>query len=105
MVDVAFRVRFGEPFLPPEVTVPKPWLNWCLNTKLYESFERWSEPGHELNLAARLRGRWLDFRITDSPFDAIRSVELLGQTARFQIARHAWGTTKNVVYGPDYRER
>ena len=86
MVDLAFRAHWGEPFFPPEVVVPKTWLNWRLNQKLYAEFERWSEPDRELTLAARLWGRWLDFQITDSPFEAIRSVKLFGQTARFQIA-------------------
>jgi hypothetical protein len=102
MVDLAFRVHWGEPFLPPEVVVPRTWLNWRLNEKLYAEFERWSEPDRELTLAARLWGRWLEFQITDAPSDAIRSLKLLAQTARFQIVGGAWGKVKDLTYGPTF---
>jgi len=105
MVDVAFRVRWKERFLPPEVVVPKTWLNWRLNERLYRAFERSSEPGLGLTLAERLRGRWLEFQITDAPSDALRSLKLLAETARFQIARGAWGKVKDLTYGPDYSVR
>jgi hypothetical protein len=102
MVDIAFRVRWNEPFLPLEVVLPRTWLNGRLNEKLYDDFERWSVPGRPLSLAGRLWGRWLEFQITDAPSDALRSFKLLGQTARFRVAKRAWGTIKNVKYGPDY---
>jgi hypothetical protein len=105
MTDVAFRRRLGEPFLSAEIAVPATWLNWRLNEKLYRAFELWSMPDRELTLAARLWGRWLDFQITDSPSDALRSIKLLVQTARFGIARHAWGRIKNLTYGPDFSAR
>ena len=102
MTDIAFRTRLNQPFLPPEVAVPPTWLNWRLNEKLYKEFELWSMPGRELTLATRLWGRWLDFQITDGPSDALRSIKLLAQTARFGIARRAWSTTKKLAYGPRY---
>jgi hypothetical protein len=105
MTDVAFRARLGEPFLPPEVMLPETWLNWRLNEKLYKAFEHWSVPDRELTLAARLWGRWLELQITDGPSDALRSMKLLAQTARFQLAKGAWGTVKNLTYGPDYSSR
>jgi hypothetical protein len=105
MTDIAFRARLGEPFLPPRFEVPATWLNWRLNEKLYKAFELWSVPDRELTLAARLRGRWLEFQITDGPSDALRSIKLLIQTVRFQIARRAWGTSKNLTYGPRYSAR
>jgi Uncharacterised nucleotidyltransferase len=100
MMDVAFRTRLGEPFLPPGASIPSTWLNWRLNENLYRSFELWSVPGRQLNLAARLWGRWLEFQITDAPSDALRSMKLLAQTARFQISSRAWGTMKNLTYAP-----
>jgi hypothetical protein len=105
MVDVAFRRRFGQPFLPPGVLVPKTWLNQRLNEKLYGEFESASEPGMGLTLSTRIRGRWLDFQLTDGPSDAVRALKLLAQTARFQIARGAWGKVKDLSYGPDYSPR
>jgi hypothetical protein len=104
MVDLAFRAHWDEPFLPPEVAVPKTWLNWRLNERLYADFNHWSEPDRELTLAARLWGRWLEFQITDGPSDAIRSLKLLAQTARFRIATGAWGKVKDLTYGPTFRD-
>jgi len=105
MMDIAFRVRWGEPFLPQGAAVPATWLNWLLNEKLYKDFELWSVPNRELTLAARLWGRWLDLQITDTPSDAVRFVGLLAQTARCRIASGTWGTVGNRVYGPDYSAR
>ncbi len=102
MTDIAFRTRLGEPFLPPEFAVPATWLNWRLNEKLYRAFERWSVPDRELTLATRLWGRWLECQITDGPSDALRSMKLFAQTARFGIARRAWRKSKNLIYGPRY---
>jgi hypothetical protein len=82
--------------------LPETWLNWRLNERLYKAFERWSVPDRELTLAARLWGRWLEFQITDRPWDALRSIKLMAQTARFGIARGAWRTSKNLVFGPRY---
>lgn len=100
MTDVAFRSNLREPFIPPDVAIPATWLNWRVNEKLYQAFERWSVPDTELTLAARLRGRWLEFQLTDRPLDALRSLQLFAQTARFQFAHRAWGTTKKLIYVP-----
>jgi hypothetical protein len=105
MIDIAFRARWDERFLPLDVKVPRTWLDWRLNEKLYEAFERWWAPGRALTLAARLRGRWLDFQITDSAADAFRSIMLLTRTARFQIAGRGWITARNLPGGPDYSPR
>jgi hypothetical protein len=105
MTDVAFRIRWGEPLLPADAGVPATWLNWRLNEKLYEAFDFWSTPGRRLTLGVRLQGRWLDFQLTDGPSDAMRSIKLLAQTARFQLARRAWGTIKSLSYVPQYSSR
>jgi hypothetical protein len=102
MVDLAFRAHWSEAFLPPEVVVPKTWLSWRLNEKLYREFERWSEPDRELTLSARLWGRWLEFQITDGPSDAIRSLKLFAEMARFQMVRGSWGKAKDLTYGPTF---
>jgi hypothetical protein len=101
MTEIAFRVRWGEAFLPPDAAVPKTWLHWLLDEKLFEAFEQWSAPGRPLTLAARLSGRWLDFQLTDAPADAFRSARLWTHTARYQFARGAWGNIKNLAYVPD----
>jgi hypothetical protein len=105
MTDIAFRRRFGQPFLPPEAAVRGTWMNWRLNENLYRQFERASEPGIGLTLSTRIRGRWLDFQLTDGPSDAARWLMLFGQTARFQMVRGAWGKVKDLTYGPNYSPR
>ena len=97
MIDVAFRVRWGEPFLEPEAGVPRTWLNWCLTPGLYRRFEKWSLPGRKLSLGARLQGRWLDFLITDGLGDGLRLAALFGQTAAMQVAEmEAWRTRREL---------
>jgi hypothetical protein len=100
MTDVALRTLWNTRFIPEGTNVPTTWLNWRLNEKLYRSFERWSEPGHGLTMAARIRGRLLDLQITDSAYDAVRWAGLFIKTARFQTRRGAWGTAKNLTYAP-----
>lgn len=103
MLDIAFRARWGEPFLSPDFAVPATWLNWRINRKLYEEFDRWSEPGHGVTLATRFWGRWLDFQITDAPSDAIRLVKHLIRSARFPYARNVWSTARDLTYVPTSR--
>ncbi len=101
MIDVAFRVRWGEPFLPPTATVPATWLRGGLNEKLYRRFERWSLPGRKLSLGARLQGRWLDFLITDGLGDAFRLVALFARTAGIHVAEaEAWKARRDFRFFP-----
>jgi Uncharacterised nucleotidyltransferase len=98
MMDVAFRVRWNEPFLPPGAKLPNTWLHWRLTPALYRAFERWSVPGRGLSLATRLYGRWLDFQLTDGPSDAFRVAAYFATSARLQLARRQWGTVKTLRF-------
>jgi hypothetical protein len=62
-------------------------------------------PDRESTLATQLWGRWLEFQITDGPSDALRSMKLLAQTARFRIANGTWRASKKIVYGPRFSPR
>jgi hypothetical protein len=102
MMDIAFRARFNEPFIPPDAVVPKTWLNWRLTPKLYLAFERWSAPGRPLSLTARLQARWLDFQLKDGPADALRLAAFFVRTALHYFPdRRAWGTPKHLRFGPN----
>jgi Uncharacterised nucleotidyltransferase len=104
MIDVAFRVRWGEAFLGPEAAVPATWLNGRLTPELYGRFEKWSWPGRELSLGARLQGRWLDFLITDGLRDGLRLAALFGRTAAMQVAEmEAWRTRRELRFVPGRR--
>jgi hypothetical protein len=106
MMDIAFRSRWDEPFLPPAVLVPKTWLNWRLTPKLYRTFERYSTPGRGQSLATRLWARWLDFQLTDRPAEAIREAAFFVKTARFYIGdSEAWGTPRHIHFGPRGRAK
>jgi hypothetical protein len=99
MMDIAFRSRWNQPFLPPGVTVPKTWLNWRLTPKLYRAFENWSLPGRGLSLPERLWARWLDFQLTDRPADAMRLAAFFFGTAWFYIGDgEAWGTPRHIHF-------
>ena len=99
MMDIAFRLRWNEPFLPPGIQVPKTWLDWRLTPKLYRTFERYSTPGRGQSVATRVWGRWLDFQLTDSPAEAVRKAAFFVNTARFYIGdRQAWGTPRHIHF-------
>jgi hypothetical protein len=98
MADIARRVEWGEPLLPPGVDVPRTWLNSRLDERLFRQLDHWSTPGRLLNAPARLQGRWLDIQVSDSPKDALRLLRHLGRSARFGNARRFWMRPKDLVY-------
>jgi hypothetical protein len=89
LIDVAFRLRWGEPFTPPGVSLPKTWLHWRVNERLYRSFENWFQP--DFKLGRRLRGRWLDLQTTDRASDALRIIPVLARVARVRLRLSAGG--------------
>lgn len=94
LTDLAFRARWGEPMLTPDLPLPETWLHWRLTARLYDEFERCSDPGRDLPLAIRLRRKWLDFQITDHPRDALRFTADMARIAWFQLCRKGWRTVK-----------
>jgi hypothetical protein len=94
LTDVAFRVRWGEPFLPPDSPRARTWLHRSFDEKLYTAFESWSGPDEDLTVGERVRGRWLQFQLTDRPVDALRLIGLMARIAWFQIRQHGWRTIK-----------
>jgi hypothetical protein len=101
MMEVAFRCRWGEPFLPPRTQLPKTWLEGRLTPALYKKFEEWSVPGRGLSVSERVRARWLDFQLTDTPADALRLALFFLRTARFNFtSKRAWGTVKHLRFAP-----
>jgi hypothetical protein len=89
LVDIGFRLRWNQPFVPASVNLPRTWLSWGIGADLYESLENWERPGW--GLSARLRARWLDFRTTDTPADALRMMWILGRVAGMRLKRREWG--------------
>ena len=87
MMDIAFRERWNEPFIPEGVEVPKTWLNWRVTPKLYRAFVEFSLPGREMSVIERMRARWLDFQLTDRPADAWRAAMFFLETARYSLTR------------------
>jgi hypothetical protein len=87
MMDIAFRARWNEPFIPAGVSVPKTWLNRRLTRELYREFEEFSLPGRQMSVADRMRARWLDFQLTDGPAEAWRAATFFLETARYSATR------------------
>jgi hypothetical protein len=94
MTEQAFRARWNEPFLPEGAKLPRTWLNWRIDRRLYDAFEELSDPGRPLPLGARLARRWVDFQLTDRPADALRFAGILVRVARYQIRRQGWRTVR-----------
>ncbi len=94
MTDIAFRARWGEAMLTPDIPLPATWLHWRLTEKLYDEFERCSDPGRELPLTVRLKRKWLDFQMTDQPSDGLRFGADMARIARFQLLRKGWRTVR-----------
>lgn len=94
MTDIAFRARWGEAMLTPDIPLPPTWLHWRLTEKLYREFERCSDPGRELPLTVRLERKWLDFQMTDQPRDGLRFGADMARIAWFQLFRKGWRTVR-----------
>jgi Uncharacterised nucleotidyltransferase len=94
MTDIAFRTRWGEGMLAPGLILEPTWLHWRMNGKLYDEFERCSDPGRELPLSIRLKRKWVDLQMTDRPGDALRFLAEMARIARFQLFRKGWRTVK-----------
>ena len=94
MSDIAFRTRWGEPMLTPDLQLEPTWLHRRLTGNLYDEFERCSDPGRELPLTIRLKRKWLDFQMTDHPGDALRFGAEQVRIAWFQLQRKGWRTVR-----------
>jgi hypothetical protein len=92
LTEIAFRLRWGESFLPPDFQQRKTWLHWRIDEKLYTTIERSSISDRALTLGNRLQGRWLQFQTTDGPSDAMRLVALMVRISWFQLRQHGWRT-------------
>ena len=57
LIDAAFQSCWGESFLPEDVSMPRTWLQWRINEKLYHACGHWSESARGHSLRSRLQGR------------------------------------------------
>jgi hypothetical protein len=72
ITDLACQSVWGAPLMGPEIDAPRTWLHRWMNEELYRDFERHSAvPMPELTTAEKLRGRWLEMRLTDTPADTL----------------------------------
>jgi hypothetical protein len=94
LTDAAFRARWGEPFLPPDVPHKGTWLQRRYDERLFTAFESSAEDGKEHTPADRIRGRWLQFQITDRPIDAVRLLGLMARIAWFQLRNRGMRTVR-----------
>lgn len=92
MIDIAFRAIWGEPFFPAGLRLPKTWLHKTLNEHKFQECVSWSQPGYELTLAHRLKGRWLDFQLTDTPSDALKFLGMIAHVTWYRLRKQGWKT-------------
>lgn len=88
---LAFERHWNETFLLPG-ELPRTWLDWRITPGLLENFELLSDPGRTLPLTVRLRRRWLDFQLTDTPEDALRFLKVMARVAGYQLLSRGWKT-------------
>ena len=93
LTDLAFRHYWNEPLMEP-VSVPETWLKSRLTPDFYERFEALSDPGRTLPLSVRLRRRWIDFQLTDSPADALRFLKVMARVSAWQLTSGGWRTVE-----------
>ncbi len=105
MMDIAFRARWNEPFIPAGVVVPKTWLNRRLTPQLYRTFEEFSLPGREMSVADRMWARWLDFQLTDRPVDAWRAAAFFLETARYSVTHRRLWKAKEIRFASTTQAR
>jgi len=88
IANLACRSMWGIPLLGPEINPPKTWLNRWMNEELYRKFEHHSTiPTAELTPATKLRGRWLEFRLTDRPSDTLDVLKVLLLSVWYRATR------------------
>jgi hypothetical protein len=95
MVDIVFRSLWGDGILTSDMELPRTWLHWRLNEKLYRSCEAWWGPDPPLRRMSGLHGRWLDFQTTDRPANAARFLSNAAFTAWFQLRMRSAARTLN----------
>jgi len=77
LADAAYRACWNEPLLPESIELPKTWLHWRLNENLYRAMQKNASATVENSLTTRLRGRWFDLQVTDTPkaaFEMLRAM-------------------------------
>jgi hypothetical protein len=99
LTDAAFCARWGEPLLPPGSPRKGTWLNRHYDGRIYAAFESSSVEGEEHTPVDRIRGRWLQLRISDRPTAAIRLLAVLARIAWFQLRYRGLRTVR------PYRDR
>jgi hypothetical protein len=87
LTELAFQSTWGRPFLPPEVKLPRTWLGHKVDLKLYRAYLANMVGENRPGVASRLRGRWLDFQLTDHPADAARLAYLVARLAAVEMNR------------------
>ncbi len=83
LADIGFRLYWGETLIPAGMTLPRTWLHWRIDQRLYRAFEDWSH--RKPTVLTSLRGRWLDMQITDGVSDALRLLPVLARVARMRL--------------------
>ena len=101
MMDIAFRLRWDQPFLPPDFPRQKTWLHRRIDADLYEAFENWYRPDKDHTLGERVQARWLQFQLTDRPLDAFRLVNLMARIAWFEARQRGWRAIQRKVPAND----
>jgi len=97
LADLGLRLRWNEPLLPPEITLPRTWLHARLTPELYEAMENWMEPDRKLT--TRLRGRLMDLQVTDSFTAAARLAVVMAKVSAVRLGSGGWRSMPPARFG------
>jgi hypothetical protein len=88
LLDAAFRFRWEESLLTPDMEIKETWLNFRLDRTFYQAFERrfTDQAGSALPFTTQLSRKWMLMQMTDRPADALRLALTSGRTAFLQFS-------------------
>ena len=92
LCDISMQVVWGRRLVDPEAPLPPTWLQSRLTEGLYREMAGAAGLGQEQPLAKRLRGRFLDLQVTDTPADAARRLASLFWVTAGQLRHRNWRT-------------
>ena len=92
LCEIALQSVWGRRLLDAADPLPRTWLQSRLTEDLYREMAGTAGLGQEQPLSKRLRGRFLELQVTDTPGDAARRLASLFWVTASQLRHRNWRT-------------
>lgn len=92
LCDISMQAVWGRRLVDPADPLPHTWLEGRLTESFYREMAATAGLGLEQPLSKRLRGRFLDLQVTDTPADAMRKLASLFWVTAGQLRHRNWRT-------------